>query len=73
MLTAAGTGPGIPLDELPYVFGRFFRGRAGRPAGAGIGLTVAAELAVAHGGTAQGASQPGQGATFTIRLRAQVS
>ena len=38
------------------------------PAGSGIGLTVVAELAAAHGGTAGAASQPGQGTTFTIRL-----
>jgi two-component system, OmpR family, sensor histidine kinase BaeS len=67
VLTVADTGPGIPADELPHVFDRFFRAR---PAGTGIGLTVVAELAAAHGGTAQAASQPGCGTTFTIRLPA---
>ena len=70
VLTVADTGPGIPADELPHVFDRFFRGRTARPAGSGIGLTVVAELAAAHGGTAQAASQPGCGTTFTIRLPA---
>jgi two-component system OmpR family sensor kinase/two-component system sensor histidine kinase BaeS len=73
IIRVTDTGPGIPADELPHVFDRFFRGRAARPAGSGIGLTVVAELAAAHGGTAEAASQPGQGATFTIRLPAQVS
>jgi two-component system sensor histidine kinase BaeS len=71
VLRVSDTGPGIPADELPHVFDRFFRGRTARPAGTGIGLTVVAELAAAHGGTAEAASQPGQGATFTIRLPAQ--
>ena len=73
MLTVADTGPGIPADELPHVFDRFFRGRTARPAGSGIGLTVVAELAAAHGGTAEAASQPGCGATFTVRLPAQTA
>jgi signal transduction histidine kinase len=71
VIRVCDTGPGIPADELPRVFDRFFRGRAARPAGTGIGLTVVAELAAALGGSAQAASEPGQGATFTIRLPAQ--
>jgi signal transduction histidine kinase len=71
VLRVSDTGPGIPADELPHIFDRFFRGRTARPAGTGIGLTVVAELAAAHGGTAEAASQSGQGTTFTIRLPAQ--
>jgi two-component system sensor histidine kinase BaeS len=63
--------PGIAADELPHIFDRFFRGRTASPSGTGIGLAVVAELARAHGGTAEAASQPGQGATFIIRLPAQ--
>ena len=73
MIRVSDTGPGIPADELPHVFDRFFRGRTARPAGSGIGLTVVAELARAHGGTAEAASQPGQGTAFTIRLPAQTA
>jgi two-component system, OmpR family, sensor kinase len=53
------------------VFDRFFRGRTAGPSGTGIGLTVVAELAHAHGGTAEAASQPGQGTTLTVKLPAQ--
>lgn len=73
LIRVSDTGPGIPADELPHVFDRFFRGRTARPAGTGIGLTVVAELAAAHGGTAEAASQPGHGATFTVRLPAEIS
>ena len=71
VIRVSDSGPGIPADELPHIFDRFFRGRTASPSGTGIGLTVVAELARAHGGSAEAASQPGQGATFTIRLPAQ--
>jgi signal transduction histidine kinase len=55
------------------VFDRFFRGRTAHPTGTGIGLTVVSELARALGGTAEAASQPGQGSTFTVRLPTQAT
>ena len=66
----ADTGPGIPAEDLPQVFDRFFRSRAARDDGSGIGLAVAAELAAAHGGTITADSRPGQGTTFATRLPA---
>lgn len=67
-LAVADTGPGIPDDELPRVFDRFFRG-AGSPAGgSGIGLAVAVELVVAHGGNITADSRPGCGSRFLVRL-----
>jgi signal transduction histidine kinase len=71
IIRVSDSGPGVPADELPHIFDRFFRGRTASPSGTGIGLAVVAELARAHGGTAEATSQPGQGATFSIRLPAQ--
>ncbi|MFF3875178.1 sensor histidine kinase [Streptomyces sp. NPDC001978] len=67
-LRVADTGAGIPAEDLPHIFDRFFRSRAARADGSGIGLAVAAELVAAHGGTLTADSAPGQGATFTTRL-----
>ncbi|MCY0955157.1 sensor histidine kinase [Streptomyces sp. H27-S2] len=69
-LLVADTGPGIPAEDLPRIFDRFFRGRAARADGSGIGLAVAAELATAHGGTITADSTPGSGTVFTTRLPA---
>jgi signal transduction histidine kinase len=62
------SGPGIPSDELPHVFERFFRGRGAGGAGSGIGLTVVADLVRVHGGTVDLESAPGTGTTVTVRL-----
>jgi signal transduction histidine kinase len=69
VLEVTDTGPGIPADELPHVFDRFWRGRqATQTCGSGIGLSVAADLARAHGGQLAAASQPGHGTTMTLTL-----
>jgi two-component system, OmpR family, phosphate regulon sensor histidine kinase PhoR len=70
-LVVADTGPGIPAEELPHVFDRFFRGQdAARTSGSGIGLAVAAEMARAHGGQVAAASQRGHGTQMTLSLPA---
>jgi two-component system sensor histidine kinase BaeS len=69
ILSVADTGIGIPAGELPRIFDRFWRGQAATQAsGSGIGLTVAAELARAHGGELTAASTEGEGTTMTLRL-----
>jgi signal transduction histidine kinase len=69
VLTVTDTGAGIPADELPRIFDRFWRGRqASQVSGSGIGLAVAAELAQAHGGQLTATSQPGQGTQMTLTL-----
>lgn len=61
------TGPGIPVDQLPHLFDRFWRGsRDGR--GIGLGLTIAKGIAEAHRGGIQVESRPGEGAQFTLVL-----
>lgn len=73
------TGPGIAPEALPHVFDRFYRAEdAPGPAaaraddrtrlGTGIGLALARELAVLHGGTLTAESVPGFGSTFILRL-----
>lgn len=52
-LAVEDSGPGIPEEEVPHVFERFWRGEAARaraPQGAGLGLSIASEVAAAHGG-----------------------
>ncbi len=70
VLTVADTGEGIAAADLPFVFDRFWRGdRArGRSAGAGLGLAIARQLVLAHGGAIDAQSAPGEGTIFTIRL-----
>lgn len=69
VLRVADSGPGIPPEELPRVFDRFFRGSVVRAGGSGIGLAVVRELVAAHGGSVE-AQSPGAGAVLTVRLRA---
>ena len=69
VLTVTDTGTGIPADELPRIFDRFWRGRhAAQTSGSGIGLAVAAELAQAHDGQLSARSEPGQGTEMTLTL-----
>ena len=69
VLTVTDTGTGIPADELPRVFDRFWRGRqAAQFSGSGIGLAMAAELAQAHDGQITARSEPGQGTEMTLTL-----
>ncbi len=69
VLTVADTGPGIPRDEIPHVFDRLWRGRAGGDVrGSGIGLAVVRELVTAHGGTVRAESDGRSGTTFRVEL-----
>jgi two-component system, OmpR family, sensor kinase len=64
-------GPGVPPDRLPHIFERFYRvgARPSRP-GTGLGLAIAAEIATAHGGTAQAVSAAPHGLMVTMTLPA---
>jgi len=70
-VTVADTGAGIPPDDLPYVFERFYRvdrSRVRATGGAGLGLTIAKRLVDAHGGTIGVESELGKGSRFTFTL-----
>jgi signal transduction histidine kinase/ligand-binding sensor domain-containing protein/DNA-binding response OmpR family regulator len=65
------TGVGIPSDELPQLFDRFYQGQASvrrAHGGAGIGLALARELVGLHGGTLSASSEVGFGSAFTVFL-----
>jgi two-component system sensor histidine kinase BaeS len=70
VLQVADSGPGIEDEEQRKVFKPFFRGKAAKrfSDGMGLGLTIAQDLAQAHGGELTLESQPGQGSTFTLRI-----
>lgn len=66
----ADTGPGIPPEEQALIFTPFYRGGHGRriKQGMGLGLSIARDLAEAHGGQITLESTPGQGSLFTLWL-----
>ena len=70
-LSVEDDGEGIPANLLPTIFDRFTRADAARTrdaGGAGLGLAISRAYVEAHGGTIAIASEPGHGATFTVRL-----
>jgi two-component system OmpR family sensor kinase/two-component system sensor histidine kinase BaeS len=70
-VSVSDTGPGIPPEDLPLIFDRFFRGdpsRARKSGGTGLGLVISKELVEAHGGRIWVESTPGQGTTVTFAI-----
>ncbi|MCX7682262.1 MAG: PAS domain S-box protein [Anaerolineae bacterium] len=70
-VTVADTGIGIPEDELPHIFERFFRGaevRAMQISGTGLGLSIVKEIVEFHGGKVTVKSRVGEGSVFTVWL-----
>jgi signal transduction histidine kinase len=64
-------GPGIPPEDLPRLFQKFFRGRAdseNAAPGSGLGLAFVKEVVSQHGGTVEVTSQVGEGSVFTVTL-----
>ena len=68
-LEVTDNGVGIREDELPLIFERFHRADTARAEdGAGLGLSIARQIAEAHGGTIKATSHPGAGSTFVLTL-----
>jgi len=61
-------GEGIPEEDLPKVFTKFFRRAEGKPTGSGLGLWISRGLVEAHGGRLAATSIPGQGSMFRFTL-----
>ena len=67
-LTVEDTGPGIPPEDLPHVFERFYQGRtAGVYGGSGLGLAIVQAVALTHGGQVTAENAPA-GARFCLCL-----
>jgi len=66
----ADRGPGIPAEEVPHIFTKFFRGAAARHAGSGLGLAIVQRIVHAHGGRIEVTTAVGQGTTVEIALPA---
>ncbi len=70
-ISVADTGEGIPAEDLPNIFERFYRvdkSRSKATGGYGLGLTIAKRLVEAHGGKIEAQSELGKGSNFTFTL-----
>ena len=71
------TGSGIPEEDLPFIFERFYKAdkarTRGQSGGTGLGLSIAKHLIDAHQGRIEVTSQLDKGTTFTITLPIRVN
>jgi two-component system, OmpR family, sensor histidine kinase ResE len=71
-LTVTDTGSGIPKDDLPYIWERFYKADKARTRGAsggiGLGLSITRHIILEHGGDIMVNSREGHGTTFTVSL-----
>ena len=68
MVSVSDTGPGIPADQLPHLFERYWQARPARQLGAGLGLYIAKGIVEAHGGRIWAESTAGARLIFTLPL-----
>ena len=74
VLTVEDQGPGIPEEDLPRIFERFYRvdkARSRAAGGTGLGLSIVSDTVRRRGGTVEAANRPGGGAVFTVRWAAE--
>lgn len=71
-LSVVDSGPGIPKEELPLVFHKYYRASGVRDQvdGVGLGLSISKHIVEAHGGTVRVSSEMGNGSTFSFTLPA---
>jgi signal transduction histidine kinase len=72
LLTVADTGQGIPAEDIPHLFERFYRvdkARSRADGGAGLGLAMVKWAVERMGGSVELKSEVGRGSTFRLRLR----
>jgi signal transduction histidine kinase len=70
-VTVSDTGTGVPPEDIPYIFERFWRrdkSRSREGGGTGLGLAIAKQLVELHAGTIAVGGAPGRGSTFTFTL-----
>ena len=70
-LDVSDEGPGIPPEDLPFIFDRFYRGSNIKTvaSGTGLGLAIAQRISLAHGAELTAENRSPQGATFRFRIR----
>jgi signal transduction histidine kinase/DNA-binding NarL/FixJ family response regulator len=66
--SVSDTGPGIPPEQVPHIFGAFWQAQHADRRGLGLGLSIARGLVEAHGGRIWVESEPNRGATFVFTL-----
>jgi len=72
-VTVRDSGPGIPAEDLPHIFERFYRvdkSRSRARGGSGLGLSIAQTIVDAHGGRIQARSELGKGTEIDVLLPA---
>ena len=70
-LTVTDNGPGIPKENLPHIFDRFYRvdkARSREKGGTGLGLSIVHQLVLLHGGSIRVESEEGKGCAFIVEL-----
>jgi two-component system, OmpR family, heavy metal sensor histidine kinase CusS len=70
-IEVSDTGSGIPANDLPRIFDRFYRAdpaRSRNSGGAGLGLAIVQQIVFLHGGDVRVASEPGHGTTVSVLL-----
>jgi signal transduction histidine kinase len=68
IITVSDTGPGIPPEQLPHLFDRYWKGHRHEGAGTGLGLYIVKGIVEAHGGRVDVESQLGKGSSFSFTL-----